>query len=81
MHEYLHALGFHHMQSAFDRDEYVKIVWENIQKGTEENFEKYPSTVVSHFEEKYDYSSVMHYGATAFSTNGEPTIVPLVSFH
>lgn len=66
------------MQSAHDRDEYVQIKWENIQEGTENNFNKYSAAQVSHFEEKYDYSSVMHYSAKAFSKNGEPTIVPLV---
>lgn len=33
VHELLHALGFYHQQSAANRDEWVKINWENIQSG------------------------------------------------
>lgn len=67
------------MQSAYDRNEYVKIHWENIQPGLENNFEKYTNKEVTHFNTTYDYYSAMHYGAYGFSKNGEPTIVPVVS--
>lgn len=73
------ALGFYHMQSAFDRDEYVQIHWENITPGMEHNFNKYNSSQVTHFNATYDYDSVMHYGAFGFSKNGNATIVPVVS--
>lgn len=33
VHEMMHAVGFYHQQSSFDRDEYVKIIWSNIEKG------------------------------------------------
>ncbi|CAH2100025.1 unnamed protein product [Euphydryas editha] len=77
VHEFLHILGFHHMQNTYDRDEYVKIVWENIQPGQEHNFEKRSDETVTDFGLEYDYASIMHYGATDFSKNGNPTIIPL----
>ena len=77
VHEFMHAIGFYHMQSATERDEYVKIVYENIQAGRENNFNTYDSTVISQYGVTYDYGSVMHYSKTAFSVNGEDTIVPL----
>lgn len=67
------------MQSAYDRDDYVKIHWENIKPGTENNFNKYTNSKITHFNTTYDYYSVMHYSAYGFSINGAPTIVPLVS--
>lgn len=33
VHEMLHTLGFYHMQSTYDRDNFVEIVWENIKAG------------------------------------------------
>lgn len=68
------------MQSAYDRDDYVTIHWENISSGKEGNFKKYPSSQITHFNTTYDYDSVLHYHAYGFTKNGDPTIVPKVSF-
>lgn len=73
------ALGFYHMQSTYDRDDYVIINWENIEDGTSHNFNKYTSSQVTNFGVPYDPYSIMHYFSTAFSKNGKPTIVKRVS--
>lgn len=75
-HEFFHALGFAHMQSTYNRDDYVTIIWENIQPGKEQNFQKYNNTTVTNFGTEYDLLSVMHYPRNAASINGSDTIVP-----
>jgi hypothetical protein len=42
--------------------------------GTENNFNKYDANTITNFGVPYDYGSVMHYGAYAFSVNGLATI-------
>uniref|UniRef100_A0A1A9WUH0 Metalloendopeptidase n=1 Tax=Glossina brevipalpis TaxID=37001 RepID=A0A1A9WUH0_9MUSC len=77
VHEFLHTLGFFHMQSAANRDDYVRIAEENIDPKNLHNFNKYDETEVDDFNQEYDYGSVLHYGPTAFSINGEKTIIPI----
>jgi hypothetical protein len=73
IHELLHAIGFYHMQSSNDRDNFVKINYGNVMRGAEENFKKYDS---SHYGIEYDLRSIMHYGAYYFSKNKMPTMEP-----
>ena len=40
LHELLHSLGLWHEQSRLDRDDHVRIRWENIRSGMEDNFAK-----------------------------------------
>lgn len=39
-HELCHNLGLFHEQSRFDRDDYVEIIWDNIQDGKSGQFDK-----------------------------------------
>ncbi|KAF5291135.1 hypothetical protein FQA39_LY14377 [Lamprigera yunnana] len=77
VHEFLHAAGFYHQQSATDRDNYVTINWQNVIAGREDNFKKFNSSVITSYGLAYDYKSIMHYSRTAFSKNGLDTITPL----
>ncbi|KAJ8676426.1 hypothetical protein QAD02_012213 [Eretmocerus hayati] len=76
IHELMHAIGFLHEQSRYERDEFVNIAWQNIQWGRENNFAKSPRATTDAYGIGYDYGSVMHYSASAFSRNGRPTIIP-----
>ncbi|XP_057311521.1 zinc metalloproteinase nas-14-like [Hydractinia symbiolongicarpus] len=74
LHEMMHAMGFYHEHQRSDRDSYIIINKENIQKGAVGNFDKVET---QSFNAPYDYGSVMHYGRTYFSRNGKDTITPL----
>uniref|UniRef100_A0A3B5PTG8 Metalloendopeptidase n=1 Tax=Xiphophorus maculatus TaxID=8083 RepID=A0A3B5PTG8_XIPMA len=69
-HEVLHALGFNHEQVRIDRDEYIRVLFQNIKPGRF-NFWKVRT---NNMGSPYDYNSVMHYKKYAFSKNGQPTI-------
>ncbi|XP_063974925.1 zinc metalloproteinase nas-14-like [Diachasmimorpha longicaudata] len=77
VHEIMHAIGFHHQHSTYDRDNYIEVVWDNIKSGKEKNFKKYEEDTVTDFGVGYDYKSIMHYSRKVFSANGKPTIIPL----
>ncbi|KAM3870107.1 hatching enzyme 1.2-like [Diretmus argenteus] len=73
-HELLHALGFHHEQKRSDRDQYIRVLLENVSSGMEHNFDKINTL---NQETSYDYGSVMHYHRYAFSKNGQPTMAAI----
>jgi len=74
VHEIGHAVGFQHEQTRPDRNSYVTIYLQNIYNGMAFNFDHYDNTIVNTYRVPYDYGSVMHYGGTAFSKNGQYTI-------
>ncbi|XP_049429031.1 high choriolytic enzyme 1-like [Epinephelus fuscoguttatus] len=73
-HELLHALGFNHEQCRSDRDQHIRILWQNIQRGWEYAFDKINTL---NLNTPYDYNSVMQYHRYAFSGNNQPTMVPI----
>lgn len=79
IHEFIHSIGFLHMQSSYERDEYVTINWENIQSENAFNFDKYSDELTTMLGLPYDLGSLMHYDRYAFSSNGLETITPHVS--
>ncbi|XP_070704941.1 low choriolytic enzyme-like isoform X2 [Pempheris klunzingeri] len=73
-HELLHTLGFYHEHTRSDRDQYVRVNWDNIIDYFVYNFQKKDTNNLNTI---YDYTSVMHYGRTAFGKFGQETIIPI----
>ncbi|XP_071760146.2 low choriolytic enzyme-like [Centroberyx gerrardi] len=74
-HELLHALGFYHEHTRSDRDRYVRINWQYIKDYYVHNFK---TKDTNNLNTPYDYSSILHYGRTAFSSEfGKDTITPI----
>jgi len=74
-HEIGHAVGFFHEQSRPDRDQYVTILYDNIEPRYWFAFDKFDRSIIDSLGTPYDYRSLMHYGAYAFTKNFLPTIV------
>lgn len=74
IHEIGHALGLYHEHTRPDRDTYVDVNWPNISTSKSQNFDIVTSNI--QVNTPYDYGSIMHYGKTFFSINGEETITP-----
>ena len=73
-HEFIHALGFDHVHSRPDRDQYVRIHYDNVEDGEDNiNFERLPASWLT-FNVEYDAKSYMHYSPKAFSINCHYTI-------
>ncbi|KAL5005496.1 hypothetical protein ScPMuIL_018952 [Solemya velum] len=71
LHELGHALGLVHEHQLPDRDKYIDILYNNVEPSMRIWFNKYSSQEVNQYEVPYEYSSVMHYGITAFSSDGK----------
>lgn len=74
IHEIGHAVGLFHEHQRSDRNQFVEINEGNIEPGRGGNFSRVEGTLNS---DPYDFRSIMHYSAKAFSRNGNPTITPL----
>ncbi len=74
IHEIGHTLGFLHEQNRSDRDNYVRVLFENIVDGAASQFTKSQN---SQNLGEFDIKSTMMYDSYTFSKNGDPTIVEL----
>uniref|UniRef100_A0A914V418 Metalloendopeptidase n=1 Tax=Plectus sambesii TaxID=2011161 RepID=A0A914V418_9BILA len=76
IHEMMHVVGFYHEHERWDREDHIKIVWDNIDKDAYDQFGRVDLTKTSYYGQDYDYKSILHYDSLAFSKNGYPTLVP-----
>lgn len=70
-HEMFHVLGLFHEHSRPDRDDYIEILWDNIDPVYYPNFYKTDYIFSSAFGLPYDYDSLMHYPSNAFAKKGK----------
>lgn len=64
VHEFMHALGFHHEQTRQDRDNYLNIEWSKILRDYCFAFHKYNGNTLG---TAFDYKSCMQYPANGFA--------------
>jgi uncharacterized membrane protein YgcG len=76
IHESLHSLGFAHTQQRPDVDQFITIHWENIIPSADVQVNFKPWKYALKNQGPFDYGSIMMYPSTAFTTNGDETLVP-----
>ncbi len=72
IHEIGHTLGLWHAQSRIDRDRWIRVRYENVEKAFADQYDQQ----ISDGQDigPYDYISVMHYSPYGFSRNGGFTL-------
>lgn len=77
MHEFMHAIGFWHEHMRPDRDNYIRVNFQNIEDDWHSQYRKIP-LAKSNLLSQYDFGSIMHYPIIRgnFScVGGCPTVV------
>jgi len=75
-HQIGHLLGIEHEQSRQDRDSFVSIEKVELVNSAETSGQNFNIMPTAYMGSDYDYLSLMHYNAYAFSEEGEITVKP-----
>ena len=69
MHELAHVIGFWHEHQRPDRDDYIRIIYDNLDGSLAavNSYKKLDSIFVDDFGVGYDYASITHYGKDAYA--------------
>ncbi|KAJ8310109.1 hypothetical protein KUTeg_011974 [Tegillarca granosa] len=71
LHEIGHAIGLVHEHQLPNRDDFIEVMYGNVAPSMRIWFNKYNNREVNQYDVDYEYTSVMHYGITAFSIDGK----------
>ena len=77
IHELMHTLGFYHEQCRPDRNDFLQVLWENIEEKYYAQFKKFPPKYFDFNKFPFDFNSIMLYPATAFAVGGDYSLVKL----
>ncbi|CAG4932371.1 unnamed protein product [Colias eurytheme] len=78
LHALLHGIGLKDEVTHPHRERYIRVLWNNIRPERRKLYRIEPQDASKVLAE-YDPLSIMHFHDRAFSSNGQPTIVPLIS--
>ncbi|CAJ0573346.1 unnamed protein product, partial [Mesorhabditis spiculigera] len=67
IHELFHSIGLWHEHMRTDRDQFIRVHFENIPSYYQSQFEKVTPEETTSYGIPYDYRSVMHYAEDAFA--------------
>lgn len=71
-HEIGHTLGFTHEQNRVDRDQFINVLYENIQESGRDQY--FVATGSSTLTSTLDYNSIMMYQSGTFGNGNGPTM-------
>ncbi|CAB3408122.1 unnamed protein product [Caenorhabditis bovis] len=71
IHELFHAIGLWHEHMRADRDQYIQVLYQNIDPSQYAQFDKLSQRDATTYNIPYDYLSVMHYEESAFAKPGK----------
>ncbi|CAD5219815.1 unnamed protein product [Bursaphelenchus xylophilus] len=79
IHETLHALGVAHEHVRTDRDDHIRINWNNVDPNNYAFFALNDAKMFTSYGVPYGYDSIMHYKSTAATTAtaSGPSMTPL----
>ncbi|XP_050353437.1 zinc metalloproteinase nas-6-like [Nymphalis io] len=77
LHALLHGIGFKDEVTHPHRDEYIRVLWNNIQPRYRHLYRKQSAMADGANIVEYDPLSIMQFHDRAFSVNGRATVIPL----